>query len=66
MHRGKLTNIVCTVENVLSPCVPWKIDYHRVYRGKLTDIVVFNAPWKTYYHFVYRGKLTIIVCTVEN
>ena len=47
MHREKLTYIVCIVNMIL---ISWLL----MHRGKLTDIVVFNAPWKTYLHRVYR------------
>ena len=39
MYRRKLIITVCTVENLLTSCVLWKTYYHRVYCGKLTDIV---------------------------
>ena len=48
VYRQQTFDIVCTVENLQSPCVLWQTYGHRVYREKLTDIVVFNAPWKTY------------------
>ena len=72
-YRGKVTYIVCTVENLLASCVPWKTYLHHMYHGKLTDIVctVENllslcVSWKTYWHRVYPGKLTDIMCIVEN
>ena len=63
---------MCTVENLLTSCVPCKTYWHRVYRGKLTNIVCFfdmiltsYASWKTYWHCVYCGRLTNIVCFVN-
>ena len=56
MHRGKLTIIVCGVENLLSPCVLWKTS--------ITVCTVENLL--TSWFLVHRRQTFDIVCGVEN
>ena len=56
MHCVKLAVAVCTVENLLSPCVLWNTYWH----------FGFQCTVETYSHRVYRQQTYDIVCNVKN